>query len=377
MATEFLSRLRAATKRALRLTIAGMRHQAEHGPDTRALVSRLASSNAKLVRADTSWQPKPPLIRIEIMASGPFGRLRGIGTAVNSLQSNLVAAIRKGTLELRLTEVRQTCRHSTAWSREPLDPGASTTTWQCFVDAFADESERSRTLFAQAFRESLRNHVNHVVVFGDRFDDGFFSSAQQYEPSANEEFASLHFISATISTAGTCTISSPPALAVYSCICPVSAGLMLSYRSSRLLPVATAPALPRSRPPLPKRRRSLLNSAGGRALTSDSSFFAVSCPRMRAPSNHGEADGARVCLRGSHRDTGSPASAGDDTMDNQMSEVKRRMTSAAYKRSRVRGLDPNPAISPRPKPVQRSALASPALSQPTPRIRKQRSGLDY
>jgi hypothetical protein len=174
MATEFLSRLRAATKRALRLTIAGTRHQAEHGPDTRALVSRLPSSNAKLVRADTSWQPKPPLIRIEIMASGPFGRLRGIGTAVNSLQSNLVAAIRKGTLELRLTEVRQTCRHSTAWSREPLDPGASTTTWQCFVDAFADESERSRTLFAQAFRESLRNHVNHVVVFGDRFDDGLF-----------------------------------------------------------------------------------------------------------------------------------------------------------------------------------------------------------
>jgi hypothetical protein len=34
------------------------------------------------------------------------------------------------------------------------------------------ESERNRTLFAQAFRESLRNHVNHVVVFGDAFDDG-------------------------------------------------------------------------------------------------------------------------------------------------------------------------------------------------------------
>ncbi len=92
--------------------------------------------------------------------------------------TSLVSATLSGTLELRLTEVRHACRHSTAWSREPVDPGASTTTWQCFADAFA-ESEQSRTLFAQAFRESLRNHVNHVVVFGDRFDDGllFLGSA--------------------------------------------------------------------------------------------------------------------------------------------------------------------------------------------------------
>jgi hypothetical protein len=175
MATKFLSRLRASAKRALRLTIAGTRDRADHdesGPDARVIFSRLASPNAELVRADASWQPKPPLIRIEIMASGAFDGLHGIRAAVNRLQDNL-AAIRKGTLELRLTEVRRTCRHSTAWSREPLDPGASSTAWQCFVDAFADEAERSRTLFAQAFRESLHNHVNHIVVFGDHFDDGF------------------------------------------------------------------------------------------------------------------------------------------------------------------------------------------------------------
>jgi len=175
MATEFLSKLRAATKHALRLTTAGSRYRIGHrssGPDTGALFSRLASPKAELVRADATWQPKPPLIRIEIMASGPFDGLRGIRTAANRLQHNLVTAIRKGTLELRLTEVRRTCRHSTAWSREPVDPGASTTTWQCFVDAFADEAEQSKTRFAQAFRESLRNRVNHVVVFGDRFDDG-------------------------------------------------------------------------------------------------------------------------------------------------------------------------------------------------------------
>jgi hypothetical protein len=177
MATEFLSRLQAAAKRALRMTAAGMRHGADDGnsgSNTRTSFSRLASPNANLVRADASWQPKPPLIRIEIMASGPFDDLRGIRTAVNRLQNDLTTVIRKGVLELRLTEVRQTCRHSTAWSREPVDPGASTTAWECFVDVFTDEAERSRTLFAQAFRESLRNHVNHIVVFGDRLDDGVF-----------------------------------------------------------------------------------------------------------------------------------------------------------------------------------------------------------
>src|SRR5262245_39651045 len=40
---------------------------------------------------------------------------------------------------------------------------------------------------------------------------------------------------------------------------------MLSCRSLQLLPAATTPAWPRSRLPLRKRRRSLLDSAGGRA----------------------------------------------------------------------------------------------------------------
>jgi hypothetical protein len=182
MATEFLSRLRAATQHALRLTPYPPRHAGEgresaadqsvSSPDIRSLFSRLASPKTELARANAGWQPKPPLIRIEIMASGPFDSLRGIRTAVNRLQHNLINATRRGTLELRLTEVRPRCRHSTAWSRAPLDPGASTTEWQCFVEALAKESAPSRTLFVPAFRESLRNQVNHVVVFGDRFDDG-------------------------------------------------------------------------------------------------------------------------------------------------------------------------------------------------------------
>jgi hypothetical protein len=186
MATEFLSRLRAVTEHALRLTTPyppphaaedkeGTAHQSASGPGIRTLFSHLVSPKTELARADESWRPKPPLVRIEIMASGPFDSLRGIRTAVNRLQRNLVNATRKGTLELRLTEIRPRCRHSTAWSRQPVDPSASTTEWQCFIDALAAESAPNRTLFVPAFRESLRNRANHVVVFGDRFDDGLLS----------------------------------------------------------------------------------------------------------------------------------------------------------------------------------------------------------
>jgi hypothetical protein len=106
------------------------------------------------------------------MASGPFENLRGIRTAVNRLQANLIGVIRSGTIEIRLTEVRRTCRHVTAWSRSPVDPGAGTTEWECLEEALSDEPE-NRTLFAQAFRDSVRNRVNHIVLFGDSFDDGF------------------------------------------------------------------------------------------------------------------------------------------------------------------------------------------------------------
>jgi len=184
MATEFLSRLRAAAEHARRLTTAATQPGAkpeDPAPVAHSVLAQLTSQTAELVCADESWRPTTPLIRVEIMASGPFDGLRGIRTAVNRLQANLVTAIRNGALELRLTEVRPACRHSTAWSREPVDPGAGTTTWECFVDAFAADSGQGRTLFAQAFRESLCNHVNHVILFGDRFDDGllFLGSAIQ------------------------------------------------------------------------------------------------------------------------------------------------------------------------------------------------------
>jgi hypothetical protein len=138
-----------------------------------ALLSRLTAPDTTLVRADASWRPATPCLRIEIMASGPFENLCGIRSAVTRLQDNLVGAIRNGALELRLTEVRHTCRHVTAWSRSPTDPGAVTTSLECLEEALSDEPE-NRTLFAQAFRDSVRNRVNHIVLFGDSFDDGFF-----------------------------------------------------------------------------------------------------------------------------------------------------------------------------------------------------------
>jgi hypothetical protein len=174
MATGFFSRLRALFQHS-RIRAEGERPTEiqNRASDAPALLSKLAFPNGGLVRADASWRPDTPLLRIEIMASGPFENLRGVRAAVNHLQDHLVGAIRKGSLEIRLTEVRRTCRHVTAWSRRPVDPGASTTEWKCLVEALDDKAGQSRTLFAQAFRDSVRNRVNHIILFGDSFDDGF------------------------------------------------------------------------------------------------------------------------------------------------------------------------------------------------------------
>src|SRR5215469_12832079 len=102
MATEFFTRLRAATQHALGLTTAGTLSRADPGdptPAVRSVFPGLASRSAELVRANASWQPTTHLIRVEIMASGPFDSLRGIRKAVNRLQNDLVSAARKSTLE--------------------------------------------------------------------------------------------------------------------------------------------------------------------------------------------------------------------------------------------------------------------------------------
>jgi hypothetical protein len=182
MATGFLTRLRCVARHAFGLTAASpgtapvSRLQA--GGRAPSLLSRLTASDTSLVRADAGWRPQTQRLRVEIMASGPFENLRGIRCAVNQFQKDLAGAVGNGTLELRLTEVRRTCRHVTAWSRSPVDPGAAATEWECLEEALGDEPE-NRTLFAQAFRDSVRNGANHVVLFGNGFDDGtlYLSSA--------------------------------------------------------------------------------------------------------------------------------------------------------------------------------------------------------
>jgi hypothetical protein len=167
MATGLLSRLRTVTQQAFGLTAEA---------PAPALLSLLTSPPTDLVRADANWQPDPLRLRIEIMASGPFENLHGIRTVVHRLQGSLVGASRQErsapcVLELRLTEVRRNCRHVTAWRRSPVDPGAGTTEWECLEEALGDDPE-NRTRFAQAFRDSVRNGVNHIVLFGDSCDDG-------------------------------------------------------------------------------------------------------------------------------------------------------------------------------------------------------------
>ena len=175
MAAGFLSRLRTVTRDAFRLApaaarVAGLDSGSDGAPAL--LLSRLAAPKAELMRANASWRPDTPSLRVEIMASGSFEKLRGIRSAVNRLQDSLIGATGRGAIELRLTEVRRTCRHVTAWSGSPVDPGAATTEWECLEEVLGDEPQ-SRTLFAQAFRDSVGNRVNHVVLFGDSFDDGF------------------------------------------------------------------------------------------------------------------------------------------------------------------------------------------------------------
>jgi hypothetical protein len=174
MTTGFLSRLRTAFQHAFRppATAPGRTEIERRSGGAPSPPSRLTSLDAAPVRADASPRPDTARLRVEIMASGPFEGLRGIRSTVNRLQDNLVGAVRTGAVEIRLTEVRRTCRNVTAWNRSPVDPGAGTTKWECLVEALTDEPKH-RTLFAPAFRDSLRNRVNHIVLFGDCFDDGF------------------------------------------------------------------------------------------------------------------------------------------------------------------------------------------------------------
>jgi hypothetical protein len=119
---------------------------------------------ASVARPAAPEQPQLVKRRVEIMVSGGLGRVAAVANAVRDLQTQLFDQVGDDNLELRFTAFLDGCRHSTPWSRSPLDVRNSTTRWHCF---------RGQTLFAEALAYSLNetDPVDAVVMFGDRFDD--------------------------------------------------------------------------------------------------------------------------------------------------------------------------------------------------------------
>src|SRR5262249_34427627 len=132
MTTGFLSRLRTVIQHAFRppATAQDRTKIESRSGGAPSPLTQPVPSDAALPRADASLRQNTARLRIEIMASGPFESLRGVRSMVNRLQDNLIGAVRTGAVEIRLTDVRRTCRNVTAWNRSPVDPGASTTAWE-------------------------------------------------------------------------------------------------------------------------------------------------------------------------------------------------------------------------------------------------------
>jgi hypothetical protein len=105
----------------------------------------------------------PPQRLVEIMTSGALNRVGLVRESLAQLQSQL---LRDGgdSLKVRVTAFLDGCRHTTPWSSQPIDAGNSTQWWHCF---------EGETLFAQALQHSYdeREHIDAIVMFGDRFDD--------------------------------------------------------------------------------------------------------------------------------------------------------------------------------------------------------------
>src|SRR5215470_12710061 len=113
MTTGFISRLRTVIQQAFRppATAQGRAEIESRSGGAPSPPSRPASLDAAPVRTDQSSRPNAARLRVEIMASGPFENLRGVRSTVNRLQDDLVGAVRTGPVEIRLTDVRRTCRN--------------------------------------------------------------------------------------------------------------------------------------------------------------------------------------------------------------------------------------------------------------------------
>jgi hypothetical protein len=106
--------------------------------------------------------------RVEIMISGPLGRVGVVRKSFDDLQGQLAAEARRsgGKLQMRVTAFLDGCRHTTPWSDRPVDAGGHMQRWHCY---------QGQTLFAEAFQHSLAEpeRIDAIIIFGDRFDDRF------------------------------------------------------------------------------------------------------------------------------------------------------------------------------------------------------------
>jgi hypothetical protein len=135
-------------------------------PDKEQIADVLARARAKLSRppASSIAQPQSVTRRVEIMVTGTVGRVAVVRNALLDLQSQLFRQAGSNNLELRVTAFLDGCRHTTPWSRSPIDAGNSTTRWHCF---------QGETRYAEALAYSAdeSDPIDGIVIFGNRFDD--------------------------------------------------------------------------------------------------------------------------------------------------------------------------------------------------------------
>jgi hypothetical protein len=129
------------------------------------IIDRARVSSAP--RPEPAAAPAAPQLvkrRVEIMVSGSLSRVGVVRDALDGLQTQLFDQLGSDNLELRVTAFLDGCRHTTPWSRSPIDAGASTNRWHCF---------QGGTLYGEAFGHtaSESDPVDAVVMFGNRFDD--------------------------------------------------------------------------------------------------------------------------------------------------------------------------------------------------------------
>jgi hypothetical protein len=113
----------------------------------------------------TPWtQPQLVKRRVEFMVTSSVSHLALVRHGLGEVQTQLFHHLGSDHLELRVTAFYDGCRHTTPWTRSPIDAGTSTAYWHCF---------QGETRYAEAFNFTLgeEDPVDAIVMFGNRFND--------------------------------------------------------------------------------------------------------------------------------------------------------------------------------------------------------------